>query len=126
MRQDYEALSFSSKGGKNSLLGRSQMNFGTNSRARNSNLYNSIDMQNMTHAGEQGKSNFFNNSNLADESNNNIPTLMKNGSALADAKVAALTQQKWAVLNDEPLKLPDINKSMDTNIGLHQEVGNAP
>ena len=49
---------------------------------------------------------------------------MKNGSALADAKVAALTQQKWAVLNDEPLKLPDINKSMETNMGLRQEVGN--
>lgn len=95
MRQDYEALSFSSKGGKGSLLGRSQIGFTNGSKLRNSNLYNSIDVQNMTYGGEQGRSNFFNNSNLADSSQQHIPTLMKNGSALVnkeqDPKVAALT-----------------------------------
>jgi hypothetical protein len=49
----------------------------------------------MTYGGEQGRSNFFNNSNLADSSQQHIPTLMKNGSALVnkeqDPKVAALT-----------------------------------
>ena len=47
----------------------------------------------MTHGGEYGRSNFFNNSNLADDSQQQIPSLMKNGSALktiqADPRIAA-------------------------------------